>query len=216
MSSGQGICAACNRTIDAAAKLCPYCGANPATGERLDTQALLQEVFRPREISTSESVMEYARQRQGVVIAGSVFVAFLVIAGIHQFATMRNANAVTDAPAVPLTEITDITKRADESAPIPMPDLNFQYDGTPKRMRTYVVERGAIPPPEVVAAQQAAQQQKAAEAAARTPAGNAQAARPVAQPQQAPPAAAPQAPLPQARPQARIRTSGTIAPTPAR
>src|SRR5688572_32140787 len=45
---------------------CPYCGANPATGERVDTQAILQEVFSPREMSTSESVLEYARQRQGV------------------------------------------------------------------------------------------------------------------------------------------------------
>jgi hypothetical protein len=177
-SSNQAVCAACNRTIDAAAKLCPYCGANPATGERMDTEALMQEVFRPREMSTSDSVLEYARQRQGVFIAVSLFVGFLIIAGVHQFVTKRNENVVSDMPAVPLTEITDVTKKADETTPVAMPDLNFQYNGTPRRMRTFVVERGATTPPEVLAAQQAAQ-------AAKTP--------------QAAPAAAPAAPRPQTR-----------------
>jgi hypothetical protein len=156
MSSLQGVCAACNRTIDAAAKLCPYCGANPATGDRLDTQALIQEVFRPREMSTSDSVMEYARQRQGVFIAASLFVGFLIIAGVHQFVTHRNANVASDLPAVPLTELTDVTKKSDDATPVPMPKLDFQYNGMPRRMRTYVVEPGAVAPPEVLAAQQAA------------------------------------------------------------
>lgn len=155
MSSTQGVCAACNRTIDAAAKLCPYCGANPATGERLDTQALVQEVFRPREMSTSDNVLEYARQRQGVLIAVSLFVAFLIFASVHQFITNRNANVATDLPAVPLTELTDVTKKSEELTPVPVPKLDFQYSGTPQRMRTYVVERGAVKPPEVFAAQQA-------------------------------------------------------------
>jgi len=152
--SSQSVCAACNRTIDAAAKLCPFCGANPATAERLDTQALLQEVFRPREMTTSDSVIEYARQRQGVFIALSVFVGFLVIAGLHQFVTNRNANVASDLPAVPLTEITDVTKRSEDMTPVPMPDLDFQYDGSPQRMRTYIVERGAIVPPQVAPAPQ--------------------------------------------------------------
>jgi hypothetical protein len=146
MSSTQSVCTACNRTIDASAKLCPYCGANPSTGERLDTQALLQEVFRPREMTTTDNVMEYARQRQGVVIAISLFVGFLIIVGIHQFVTARNANVASDLPAVPLTELTDVTKKSDETTPVPMPKLDFQYDGTPKRMRTYIVEKGAVAP----------------------------------------------------------------------
>lgn len=141
----EGVCAACRRSIDAAAKLCPYCGANPETGERVDTQAILQEVFSPREMSTSESVLEYARQRQGVVITVSVVVAFLVLAGIHQFVTMRNASAVTDAPAVPLTEIADSSDQQ-SSRPIAMPDLDFQYDGRAQVMRTYIAERGAVAP----------------------------------------------------------------------
>lgn len=172
-------CAACRRTIDAAAKLCPYCGANPATGERVDTQALLEQIFRPRSITKGESVLEYARQRQGIVVVVSIVAAFILLALVHQFVTMRNARAVTDAPAVPLTEVADLANQKNESAPRPLPALDFQYQGQPKTMRTYIIERGAVPPPEVVAAQQAA-------ALAQRP--------PQAQPQPQP--AAPPAPQP--------------------
>ena len=92
--------------------MCPYCGADPATGEKVvDTQAILQEVFHPREISASESVLEFARQRQGIVIAVTLVIGFLLMAAVHQFVTRRNANAVTDSPAVPLTEITDVANQ---------------------------------------------------------------------------------------------------------
>lgn len=142
----SGVCVACNRAIDETAKLCPYCGADRETGERVDTQALMQEVFRPREITTSESVLEYARQRQGIVITVSVFVAFLILAALHTFISTRNDSAVTDAPAMPLTEVADLANRPDETKPQPMPELKFQYDGRPQMMRTYVVEPGAIAP----------------------------------------------------------------------
>ena len=142
----EGVCAACRRSIDAAAKLCPYCGANPQTGERVDTQAILQEIFRPKELTTSESVMEYARQRQGVVITVSALIGFLLLAGIHQFATMRNARAVTNAPAVPLTEIADAPDQTAAAKAVAIPDLDFQYDGRPQAMRTYIVEKGAVAP----------------------------------------------------------------------
>ncbi|MEA2465416.1 MAG: hypothetical protein QOJ98_3163 [Acidobacteriota bacterium] len=184
----RSTCASCNRTIDAWAKLCPYCGANPQTGERMDTQAILQEVFKPREVTTSASVLEYARQRQGAVIAIAAFVVFLLMAALHQFATMRNATAVTDSPAVPLSELTDITNKPDEAAPVPLPELDFEYGGRAATMRTYIIERGAITPPEVVAAQQAAaaaaapKPTAAAPGAAPAPAGT----RPVTPPPQQP------------------------------
>ena len=168
----ESICASCRRSIDAAAKLCPYCGANPATGERIDTQAILQEIFRPKDMSTGESVLEYARQRQGVVITVSVIVAFLVLAGIHQFVTMRNASAVSDAPAVPLTEIVDSPTQAATAKPVQMPELDFQYSGQAARMRTYIAEKGAVAPaPPLPAPVQP----------------GAQPAQPIAQPQQVPP-----------------------------
>lgn len=159
-------CVACGHAIDAAAKLCPYCGANPATGEKIDTQAMLQEIFRPRELSTGESVMEFARQRQGVVIFATVVVVFLIFAGVHQFVTMRNRTSVTDSPAVPLTEIADLSNQTQQERNLPMPALEFQYDGRPQTMRTFIVEPGATTPPEVIAAQQAA---AAAAAAAKQP-----------------------------------------------
>lgn len=177
--SHAGTCAACSRSIDLSAKVCPYCGANPETGERPDTQAILQEIFQGKEVSTTDNVIEYARQRQGVVIAISVFVLFLLLGGLHQFVTARNNSAVSAAPPVPLTELTDITRREDV-APVKMPELTFQYDGKPDAMRTFIAERGAAPPPEVIAAQQA-------NAAAASPAPGTGARRPApAQPQRLP------------------------------
>jgi hypothetical protein len=187
-------CAACKRTIDAAARLCPYCGANPGSGERIDTQAVLQEVFRPRETTRSESMIEYARQRQGVVVAVSVLAGFLLLAGLHAFVTRRNATDVTAAPAVPLSEITDVANKPDDASPQAMPELAFQYDGNPRTMRTFIVERGAATPPEVLAAQQAEAQ--AAQARAVQPQAAATTTQP---PGQNRPPAQPIRPTPQPR-----------------
>lgn len=162
-------CAACRHAIDAAARLCPYCGADPESGEKpVDTQALLNEVFHSRpQLSTTDSVMEFARHRQGIVIAITLAVAFLILGVLHQFVTARNNSDVSNNPAVPLTEITDLSDRGDENKPIPLPALDYQHDGRAQTMRTYIVEPGAVVPPEVVAAQQA---QAAAAAAAQHPA----------------------------------------------
>ena len=153
----ESVCAACGHHIDPSARLCPYCGADPRTGEKvIDTQAMLQEVFRPREVSTSETVIEYARQRQGIVIGVSVVVIFLALALLHGFVTARNEQTVSAAPPVPLTEITDLSNQAGADKPLPIPELDFQHDGRPQKMQTFIVEAGAVPPPEVLAAQQAA------------------------------------------------------------
>ena len=146
-------CVACKHQIDEAAKICPYCGADPHSGHKLDTQAMLQEVFQPRKLSRSESIMEYARHRQGLFIAGGIIVAFLILAGLNALVTASNSSSDSQDPAVPLTEIADVSQP--EEKPVSMPELKFQYDGQPKKMRTFVVEPGAVTPPEVVAAQQA-------------------------------------------------------------
>ncbi len=171
-------CVVCRHKIDSAAKICPYCGSDPKSGEKIvDSEALLQQMFQPRRISASESVLEYARRRQGIVIAVSIVVALLILAALHQFVTMRNESDVSGAPAVPLTEVADLSNQPDETKPLPMPALNFQYDGQAQAMRTFVVEQGAVPPPEVVAAQQQAaaaaaqaKQQAAAKPQAKPPA----------------------------------------------
>ncbi len=111
-------------------------------------------MFHAKELSTTENVLEFARQRQGIVIAVSIFVAFLVLAGLHQFVTRRNESVQTTAAAVPLTEITDVANQKSEVTPVPMPNLDFPFDGKPHTMRTFIVERGAVapPPPPPVAA----------------------------------------------------------------
>ncbi len=146
----KAVCVACRHAIDEAARLCPYCGADPRTGNKIDTHAILQEVFQPRRVSTTEGVLEFARQRQGVVIALGVLVTLLALGGLHQFASRRNQTAVSDAAAVPLTDVADLNAESEETRPLPMPELEFQYDGHPQTMRTFIVEPGAVPPPEAV------------------------------------------------------------------
>ena len=139
-------CVACRHRIDESAKLCPYCGADPRTGERFDTQALLQEVFHARPVTTSESLLEYARQRQGLVITLAVVAVMLLLAGVNSFLNHRNATETTDAAAVPLTDVVDTTSTEEPQQPAQMPDLQFQFDGHPQTMRTFVVEPGAVAP----------------------------------------------------------------------
>jgi len=154
------VCVACRHEIDAAAKLCPYCGANPQTGDKLDTQALLEQEFHSKKMTASESVIDFARQRQGIVITAAVIATIVILAAVHQFVSQRNRTNVSDAPAVALTEVTDLSSQPDETKSAPMPEIPFQYDGHPQMMRTYLTEPGAITPPEVVAAQQQQQQQQ--------------------------------------------------------
>lgn len=182
-------CAACRHEIDASARVCPYCGADPSTGQKVvDSSALLQEMFKPRQISAGESVLEYARHRQGIVITISAAVLFLLLAGLHQFVTMRNDREVSAAPAVPLTEVTDVSQQPDETKPVAMPEMQFQYEGRPQAMRSFIVESGAVTPPEVVAEQQAAAQSAAAKQQGQA---KPQPAPTTTQPQPQPPPAAP-------------------------
>lgn len=140
----DGLCAACGRAIDEAARLCPFCGANPRTGEKADTQQFLREIFGKAE-TPGGGVVGFARQRQGIVVAISGLAGFLLLAGLHHLVTMRNATAVNDSPAIPLTEITDVARA--QQVPVTMPELDFQYDGRPRALRTYIVEPGAVEPP---------------------------------------------------------------------
>ena len=154
ISTDRIACASCHHDIDAVARLCPYCGADPRTGEKpVDTQAMLEEMFHPRQTSASESVVEFARQRQGVVIALAVIVVMLLLAGLHEYVTRRNARLVSAAAAIPLTDVADLNNVSDENRPLPLPQVEYQFDGRPQTMRTFIIEPGAVTPPEVVAAQ---------------------------------------------------------------
>src|SRR5260221_3159472 len=166
MSSQRLVCVACHREIDTAAKLCPYCGADPRTGEKIDTDALLQEEFKSRRLTPSQNVLEYAHQRQGAVWAFTIAVVLLALAGLHQLAAHRNETAVASSNAVPLAEVTDITSQGDSQSSSPMPELRYRYDGRPQPMRTFVVEPGAVTPSEILAQQAAAKTAAAGQHAA--------------------------------------------------
>jgi len=141
-------CVTCHHDIDDAAKVCAFCGSDPRTGEKIvDAQAMLQEMFKPKPTGTVASVLDFARHRQGAVVAGGIIVGLLLLGGLYQFAAHRNDTAANPGGGVPITEVTDVTDQRDENKPMPMPPLQFQYDGRPQAMRTYIVEAGAIAPP---------------------------------------------------------------------
>jgi len=141
-------CVTCHHDIDDAAKVCAFCGSDPRTGEKLvDAQAMLNEMFRQKPTGRAASLLDFARHRQGAVVAVGIIVGFLILAGLYQFAVHQNSTAANPGNGIPITEVTDVTDQRDENKPMPMPPLQFQYDGRPQAMRTYIVEAGAIAPP---------------------------------------------------------------------
>lgn len=139
-------CVACSHEIDAAAKVCPYCGADPRSGAKPDTEAILQEMFPRRGGEKSARVFDYARQRQGIVAVLGFLVVVLLLVGMHALVSRRNQSAVNAAAAVPLTDVADLNNQPNETKPQPMPELQFQYDGRSQTMRTLIVEPGAVAP----------------------------------------------------------------------
>lgn len=148
MANPKADCIACRHEIDASAKLCPFCGANPVTGGKVDPQPVLDKHFpRKEQLSPPERALQFVRDRQAIVITVGIFVLVAVLFGVHKMMLARNAQAVTDVPAVPLTEIADLSDLPGNEVDEPMPDLDFQYEGDPKRMQTLLVEPGAVAPP---------------------------------------------------------------------
>src|SRR2546430_6098582 len=98
-------CVVCRHAIDDAARVCPYCGSDPRTGEKLvDAQAILQEVFHPRRVTATQGLMEFARQRPGLVIALGVLAVVPLLPRFHGFVRRRNATLVSVAAAGARTE----------------------------------------------------------------------------------------------------------------
>lgn len=143
-------CVACSHSIDDQARLCPYCGADPATGEKVDTQAVIEQVFHTKKLSAADTVLDYARRRQGIVVALVAIIVFLMLAMLHQFVTARNS-AVSSGPAISLSEIADAANEKTDTQAAPMPDLKYQYDGHGQKMQTFINEPGAVAPAPVPA-----------------------------------------------------------------
>jgi len=138
-------CVACNHSIDDQARICPYCGADPTSGAKPDTQAILEQVFHTKKLSPADTVLDYARRRQGIVVAMVAVLALLVLAAVHSFITARNRD-VSNGPAISLSEIADAANEKDDTQPAPMPELSYQFDGRPQTMQTFITEPGAVAP----------------------------------------------------------------------
>jgi hypothetical protein len=166
MQADRVTCVSCGHEIDAAAKVCAFCGSEPRSGEKIvDAEAMLREVFHTGEPRPSHGLLDLARQRQGMVVIAAAVIAALLLGGVWSFVSRRNDNDVSANSAVPLAEVAEVSPQ-DEEAQQPMPEMVYQYDGHPQTMRTYVLEPGAVAP-----ASQAPAQSTGATAAARPPAG---------------------------------------------
>ncbi len=144
----NGVCSACSRTIDGEARICPYCGANPTTGERFDATEILQAHFtRKQDLPVHETVLEFFRKRQSLVVGLGSAVLLALAFFVLQFLSARNAATAAEAPAIPLTEVADLSNRPSETEKIPIPNLEFQHDGNARSVRTLLMEPGAVAPP---------------------------------------------------------------------
>lgn len=140
-------CVSCHHQIDAEARICPYCGADPRTGQRFDPKPLLEKHFpRREELTSSERALEFFRERQGIVVTVAVAILFVALVSLHQFITRRNLSQSSDVPAIPLTEVADLSGRAGQPEEATIPQLDFQYVGSPQGFRTLLVEPGAVAP----------------------------------------------------------------------
>ena len=140
-------CVNCRHRIDSTAKICPYCGADPRTGEKFDTAAIVQTHFPKRQtLTTRERILDFVRMRQAIVVTLVCVVFFGLVTALHSVVTRRNATASSQAPAIPLTEIADLSNDSKLQQDVPMPDLQFAYDGKARNMRTLLMEPGAVTP----------------------------------------------------------------------
>jgi hypothetical protein len=144
-------CVACRHEIDAAARICPYCGGDPVTGRRFDSAPILQSHFPMRDTAPRARVAEFMRERQGLVVAGIIVTIVLLVGAAHQMITRRNQALESAAPAVPLTDLADLNQPTEDQKEIPLPDLEFTWTGQPETMEVLLVEPGAVAPAQPVA-----------------------------------------------------------------
>lgn len=141
-------CRSCRHQIDELAKLCPYCGADPVTGKKFDPAPLLEKHFSKKaELPAGESILEFVRQRQTIVVGVVVGCVFLLALGLHQMIIRRNASTASDVPAIPLTDLTDLSSATAQNQQVAIPALDFDYEGDARTVRTLLMEPGAVAPP---------------------------------------------------------------------
>lgn len=148
MATDTKNCVACSHAIDAAARICPYCGADPESGKKVDTRPIVEAHFPPRgEMTRGQRLLEYFRERQALVVVAVIVTVYLLLGAAHQMVARRNAALEATAPAVPLTELTDLNDPGRQADQLPIPDLEFDYVGNPRTMDVMLIEPGAVAPP---------------------------------------------------------------------
>ncbi|HYM60312.1 MAG TPA: zinc ribbon domain-containing protein [Thermoanaerobaculia bacterium] len=153
-------CAACHREIDATARLCAYCGADPLSGVKTYLIGLGVDAGTPIAAPAPRRAGRFARRRQSLLIASAIAGALIALLGLYEILQHRNKAAVTGATAATLTEIVDVKTPPTDTKPLPLPPMAFQFEGKPEAMRTLILEPGAVKPPEVLAAEREAQVKK--------------------------------------------------------
>lgn len=147
MATDRKDCVACKHAIDAAARICPYCGADPESGTKVDTRPIVEAHFPPRgEMTRLQRLLEYFRERQALVVVAVIVTVYILLGAAHQMVARRNADLEATAPAVPLTELADLNDPAPEPQ-LPIPELDFGYQGNPQTMGVMLIEPGAVAPP---------------------------------------------------------------------
>lgn len=143
-------CVACRHEIDADARLCPYCGADPVTGEKFDPTPIVKSHFPDRrDLGPGERAAQFLRERQGIVVSAIIIVVFLGLIAAHQYVTRRAAMVQSDIPPVPLSDLADFGAGSESARePAPLPDVGFQWTGRPEVLKVMLVEPGAVAPPE--------------------------------------------------------------------
>lgn len=141
-------CARCGKSIDAMANRCPFCGADSRTGDREDESEIVREVLSSRPPpSRTDRLISTLRERQGLALLGLT----LVVGGALWLATVTltggSASDAVATDAVPLPEVFAPGPTAQPDESLPMPELQYHFDGDPARFDQWLEEEGAVAPP---------------------------------------------------------------------
>ena len=148
--TGKIECNACRRLVDNHARICPYCGADPHSGETVKGQPRIDELISPKQDQTPvEKVASTIRSRSGAVLAASIVIGLILLVALSTWVNQRQRSMVADVPPVPLTEVTDLSAARDQqdAEELELPELEPEFDGDASSMETFILEEGAVAPP---------------------------------------------------------------------